>query len=186
MIEGQTPRGWYDVGGGFAGMWDGQQWTGERISHQQLSALTRPAAPPPPMVPPGPSYPPPVASRPPKQSPKWLPPVVGLGMVAFVALIGVGAALDDSPRRPSDRAEALDDLATELRKECDTVRTSGDDHLEVTLDENDPRCAASIRSVLEAWDFTAVDVDRASRGQSVERGKFTLTAAGRIIQIDID
>lgn len=53
MAQG-TPAGWYDVGDGMVGMWDGERWTGERISHQQLAALSRPQAPPPP----GPSYPP--------------------------------------------------------------------------------------------------------------------------------
>lgn len=43
-----TPRGWYDIGGGWAGMWDGEKWTGERISHEQLAAMTRPPTPPPP------------------------------------------------------------------------------------------------------------------------------------------
>mgnify|MGYP000387836181 CR=1 FL=1 len=36
-----TSRGWYDVGGGWAGMWDGERWTGERISHEQLAELQR-------------------------------------------------------------------------------------------------------------------------------------------------
>lgn len=37
-----------------AGRWDGERWTGERISHDQLRAMT---APPPPAPPPAPTYP---------------------------------------------------------------------------------------------------------------------------------
>lgn len=54
-MEQQAGRGWYDVGDGWAGLWDGDRWTGERISHEQLAALTRPPAPPPPMQPPPPA-----------------------------------------------------------------------------------------------------------------------------------
>lgn len=180
------PAGWYDVGSGWAAYWDGGTWTGDRINHQQLAAMTRPQAPPPPGVPPAPDYPGPAAAPARTRAPwGWRKSalVAGLGAAAIIGLIALGSMAEPEA---TTRQEALDDLATELRKECDTVRTSGGDHLEVTLDENDPRCAATIRSVLEAWDFTSVDVDRASRGQAVERGKFTLTAAGRIIQIDID
>ena len=56
----QANPGWYDVGDGMAGRWDGERWTGERISHQQLAAMTTP---PPPAPPPAPSYPPIRAAR---------------------------------------------------------------------------------------------------------------------------
>ena len=83
MIEGQTPRGWYDVGGGFAGMWDGQRWTGERISHHQLQAMT---GPPPPAPPPAPSYPPAPPAPPTRRQ---IHPVGWLVLIVLFIFIGL-------------------------------------------------------------------------------------------------
>ena len=38
----QTPRGWYDIGNGRAGLWDGTGWTGERVTHDLLRAIMAP------------------------------------------------------------------------------------------------------------------------------------------------
>lgn len=83
--------GWYDVGGGWAGRWDGQQWTGERISHQQLAAMIKPPAPPPPMVPPAPAAG--QVGAPPQRG--WL--IAGaIGGVILLGMIIGGAVADDS------------------------------------------------------------------------------------------
>lgn len=84
-MEQQSGRGWYDIGGGMAGMWDGARWTGERISHEQLRAMTRPAAPPPPMVPPAP-----VGRVGPPPQRRWAV-AAAVGAVVVVALIIAGA-----------------------------------------------------------------------------------------------
>lgn len=95
-----TPRGWYDVGEGFAGLWDGERWTGDRIRHEQLQAMTSPpppAAPPPPMAPPPPppgrvAAPPQLPpSRPPRRLWVWAAGAVGV----LIVLAAIGAALPD-------------------------------------------------------------------------------------------
>lgn len=75
-----TPRGWYDVGGGFVGMWDGERWTGERISHEQLRALS---GPPPPAPPPPPTYPPVRPAR------RQIHPVGWIVLIVLFLLIGL-------------------------------------------------------------------------------------------------
>jgi len=97
MDQQAAPRGWYDVGAGMAGMWDGQQWTGERISHEQLRTMG--------------SQPPHRAPRPsrPAASVRSRPPnrvafiVVALGVAAiaifaaFLARSGGGDGAADQP-----------------------------------------------------------------------------------------
>lgn len=81
----EAGRGWYDIGDGWAGMWDGTKWTGERISHEQLAALTRPVAPPPPRT----------SSRPAQRRPlsrrqRWVSATaVAVVAVSFVALLAL-------------------------------------------------------------------------------------------------
>lgn len=41
-MDQQAAPGWYDVGDGIAGYWDGTRWTGERISLRQLRAMSQP------------------------------------------------------------------------------------------------------------------------------------------------
>lgn len=55
----QAPRGWYDIGNGRAGLWDGTGWTGERVTHELLRTMLAPVhtnpIPPAPMSPPPPT-----------------------------------------------------------------------------------------------------------------------------------
>lgn len=111
---GQTPRGWYDVGGGFAGFWNGTQWTGERISHEQLRAMTAPRPPVPP-PPPAPAYrgpvPPHGRPSPPGGRSSWLSGrvLIGAGSV-FLILVIVAAVV--APREDSETASSSSEPAS--------------------------------------------------------------------------
>lgn len=182
-----TPRGWYDVGDGFAGMWDGEKWTGERISHEQLRALSRPAAPPPPMAPPPPTS---IGARPQWSRRKQLivTACATVGAFAVVSMI----ALNSKPRqtRTEQVNEILQPVATDMRKHCDSVQLVGK-RISVRVPDGSTDCAAATGAMLKAWGFTEVDLTRAMAGQEIERGKFTLTAAnsvtaGLLVQVDVD
>lgn len=82
-MEHEAGRGWYDVGGGMAGFWDGTRWTGERIRHEQLRAMTQP---PPPMPPP------PVARRAGRGIP-WYGWLVLIVLFLFIGLPLISAFL---------------------------------------------------------------------------------------------
>ena len=84
----QAPRGWYDIGNGRAGLWDGTGWTGERVTHELLRTMLAPVHTNP--IPPAPMSPPPpmagtaaaVAPCPPERHAQPRP----RGLVAHLAL----------------------------------------------------------------------------------------------------
>jgi len=84
----QANPGWYDVGDGMAGRWDGERWTGERISYEQLRAMTTP---PPPAPPPAPTYPP---IRPPRRQLHWAVWVMLIITFIFIGLPILTAFMD--------------------------------------------------------------------------------------------
>lgn len=168
-MERQAERGWYDVGDGLAGMWDGQQWTGERISHEQLAALTRPAAPPPPTVPSAP------AARPVGPPPQRRWAIAGaVGAVAMVALIIAGAMVDDgadSGRRRTtttavDVAAVFRDTANTLAKVCDSADSSRNG-MTIAVATGDEECQQLVGLSLGMIGFTSADYAKALGGNPV-------------------
>lgn len=173
-----TPRGWYDVGGGFAGFWDGEQWTGERIGHEQLSALTRPPAPPPPVTPPAPA-----AGRvgPPPQRGWVIAGVVGgvilLGMIIGGAVAGNGSS---SGRRSTtttvDTATVFRDTANTLAEVCQSADSSRNG-MTIAVPFRDQDCQEVVGLSLALFGFTSADYAKALAGHPVlsEGGGVELT-----------
>ena len=179
-MERQAERGWYDVGDGMAGMWDGQQWTGERISHEQLAALTRPAAPPAPMRPPPPA---PKPKGPPPQR-NWVI-AGGVGAVALVGLIIAGAVAGDgtsSTRRPRSTSTTVDaaavfrDTANVLAGVCDSADSSRNG-MTIAVPFGDDDCQQVVGTSLALFGFTSADYAKALAGHPVlsEGGGVELT-----------
>lgn len=195
---GTTPRGWYDVGDGWAGMWDGEQWTGERISHQQLAALTRPPAPPPPMVPPPPAprYPPATAASSKTGLPRALAIIGGI-VVVFIGLAAAGNAADETGTAASrsnrtattSSSSPFAAVEGELSRQCDSVETPRRSLL-VGVPSDDPECARAASAALKALGFSVSDFDRALAGTTVRSGDMRLSVFaatdGLLIGVDAD
>lgn len=134
---------------------------------------------------PGPMPPPP---QPPARGPRQLGLVLA-GSAVLLVLVVVGAATRDTRTRAETVHDILTPVARDVRAHCDRVNLVGQ-RLTITVPDGDTDCAGAAGAVLKAWGFTEVDVDRAARGQQIERGKFTLTAADQagtaVIQIDVD
>ncbi len=184
-MSNQAGRGWYDVGDGMAAMWDGQQWTGERISHEQLRAMTQPPPPPPP----APAGAPGRGVKP----WQWI-----AGLVAVIAAIPIFAALAPPSTTTSQRARSTTttvsaatvfrDTAAALAKVCDSADSSRNG-MTIAVASNDQDCQELVGLSLGLIGFTSADYTAAVAGHPVlsEGGGAELTvivaADGEVITV---
>lgn len=150
-----TPAGWYDVGDGFAGRWDGEQWTGDRIRHEQLRAMSSPPAP---VVPP-----PPVLPERRRLTRRQLTISIGAVLVLPVLLV-VGAALQPSKLERAGKA---------IGGECFTQEVSSD-RIRFTANYKSVDCLLVIRAQLEELGFDRGALEDGADAP-VRAGRYRLT-----------
>lgn len=168
-MEQQAGRGWYDIGDGWAGLWDGTRWTGERISHEQLAALARSPAPPWPSRAPVPVAGPPKRGRWDGTSKERLPLIVAV--VGALALVVIAGMVVTALKSPLERA------AGDVDDECEVTQSDAD-RLAVTWSFQDLDCTEATLDLLDELGFVDGDLGAAMQGP-VERGGY------RIRSVDI-
>ncbi len=167
------PAGWYDVGGGQAGLWNGERWTGDRAPIDEIrlppvsprsgpylaTGSWRPAdgpgrVPPPPVAP----RPPVAVTRPtgaPGRGLKWWQ-LVGIIVVVVVGLGAVSKAAQDSatpaPTRSTvSRAEAEADALVAVLAQVNPgivvdYRADPEGTIAVARDTADSICSMSVEA----------------------------------------